>query len=81
VLNLLIAPLYAWVYKQTGEEDYINIGDKLWEAGVALSNTGWNTKIFNQNYRWSFKYVEWRNEGETILSVDDELLKVIKYIL
>ncbi len=72
VLNLLIAPLYAWVYKQTGEADYIEIGDKLWEAGVALTNVGWNTKIFNQNYRWSFKYVEWRKEGDAILSVDDE---------
>ncbi len=72
VLNLLIAPLYAWVYKQTGEADYIEIGDKLWEAGVALTNVGWNTKIFNQNYRWSFKYIEWRKEGDAILSVGDE---------
>ncbi|MCF6352144.1 MAG: T9SS type A sorting domain-containing protein [Cyclobacteriaceae bacterium] len=68
VLNLLICPLYAWVFKQTGEEDYINIGDKLWESGMALSNVGWNTKIFNQNYRWSFDYIKWRNEG-MVLSV------------
>ena len=62
-LSLLVAPLYAWVFKQTGELDYINIGDKLWEGGVALANVGWNTKIFNQNYRWSFDYIKWRNEG------------------
>ncbi len=62
-LNLLVAPLYAWVFKQTGEIDYINIGDKLWEAGVAVTNVGWNTKTYNQNYRWSFEYVKWRSEG------------------
>ncbi len=63
VLSLLIAPLYAWVFKQTGEVDYITIGDKLWEGGVALTNVGWNTKIYNQNYRWSFEYIKWRNAG------------------
>ncbi|MCF6226118.1 MAG: hypothetical protein L3J22_07460 [Xanthomonadales bacterium] len=62
-LSLLIAPLYAWVFKQTGEVDYINIGDKLWEGGVALGSVGWNTKIYNQSYRWSFDYVKWRSEG------------------
>lgn len=62
-LNLLVAPLYAWAFKQTGEMDYINIGDKLWEAGVATTNIGWNTKTFNQNYRWSFEYIKWRSEG------------------
>jgi len=62
-LNLLVAPLYAWAFKQTGEMDYINIGDKLWEAGVATTNIGWNTKTYNQNYRWSFNYVTWRSEG------------------
>ncbi len=67
-LSLLIAPLYAWVFKHTGEIDYINIGDKLWEGGVALANVGWNTKTYNQNYRWSFDYIKWRNEG-MVLSV------------
>ncbi len=71
-LNLLICPLYAWVFKQTGNLDYINIGDKLWEAGVATTNVGWNTKTYNQNYRWSFDYVKWRNEGMATLSINTE---------
>ncbi len=71
-LNLLIAPLYAWVFKHFGDITYIERGDLIWEGGVDLSNVGWNTKIYNQNYRWSFKYVEWRKEGDAILSVGDE---------
>ncbi|MCF6296276.1 MAG: T9SS type A sorting domain-containing protein, partial [Flavobacteriaceae bacterium] len=71
VLNLLICPLYAWVFKQTGDLDYINIGDKLWESGIALTNVGWNTKVFNQNYRWSFDYVKWRNEGMQALNINE----------
>ncbi len=71
VLNLLIAPLYAWVFKQTGEIDYINIGDKIWEGGIALTNLGWNTKQYNQNYRWSFDYIRWRNEGMEALSINE----------
>ena len=63
-LNLLIAPLYAWLYKYYGDSTYIKKGDLIWEGGVALANVGWNTKIFNQNYRWSFDYVKWRNEGD-----------------
>ncbi|MCF6351827.1 MAG: T9SS type A sorting domain-containing protein [Cyclobacteriaceae bacterium] len=70
-LSLLIAPLYAWVFKQTGEIDYINIGDQLWEGGVALADISWNTKIYNQNYRWSFDYVKWRNEGMQALNIDE----------
>ncbi len=67
-LNLLIAPLYAWVFKHFGDITYIERGDLIWEGGVDLSNVGWNTKIYNQNYRWSFDYIKWRNEG-MVLSV------------
>ncbi|MCF6351828.1 MAG: T9SS type A sorting domain-containing protein [Cyclobacteriaceae bacterium] len=70
-LSLLIAPLYAWVFKQTGEIDYINIGDQLWEGGVALADISWNTKIYNQNYRWSFDYVRWRIEGMEALNINE----------
>ncbi len=62
-LNLLIAPAYAWLFQHYGDMKYINIADRLFTSGVSLSNTRWNTKIFNQNYRWSFDYVKWRNEG------------------
>ena len=62
-LNLLIAPAYAWLFQHYSDMKYINIADRLFTSGVSLSNTGWNTKIFNQNYRWSFDYIKWRNEG------------------
>ncbi len=78
-LNLLICPLYAWVYKQTGDIDYINIGDKLWEAGIALADIAWNTKIYNQNYRWSFDYIKWRNEGMVLSTGIENISEVSTY--
>jgi len=42
---------------------YITIADQLFVSGVNLPNLTRNTKIFNQNYRWSFDYIKWRNEG------------------
>lgn len=63
-LNLMIAPLYAWLYKHYGDSMHIERGDLIWEGGIALTNVGWNTKTFNQNYRWSFSYIEWRGEGD-----------------
>ncbi len=43
-LNLLIAPLYGWLFKHTGDTTYITRGDLIWEGGVTLANTGWQTK-------------------------------------
>jgi hypothetical protein len=59
-LNLLIAPLYAWLWKQTGNPSYHDRGDQLFLGGVegAYLDGG---KQFNQNYWWSFDYVAWRN--------------------
>ena len=58
-LNLLIAPLYAFLYRQTGDLKYRDQGDALFAGGVDLA---WLTsaKQFNQNYWWSFDYVRWR---------------------
>jgi hypothetical protein len=58
-LNLLIAPAYAWLYKTTGDAKYRDQGDQVWSGGV---KGAWldGSKQFNQNYYWSFKYVEWR---------------------
>ena len=60
-LNLLIAPLYAWVYHQTGDDRYRDRADQIFAGGVeqAAVHIG---KQFNQNYRWSFSYLKWRNE-------------------
>ena len=59
-LNLLIAPAYAWLFKQTGTVTYRDKANALFAGGTkAYLGDG---KHFNQNYRWSFKYVEWRKD-------------------
>lgn len=58
-LNLLIAPMYAFLYAQTGSTTARDRGDQLFAGGVtgAFLDHG---KQFDQNYWWSFDYVEWR---------------------
>ncbi len=68
-LNLLIAPLYGWVFQRTGAQVYRDEGDQIFNSGVAGA---WldGGKQFSQNYRWSAKYVEWRSlAGQSPLSV------------
>ena len=63
-LNLLIAPMYAFLYAETGETKYRDQGDAIFSGGV---DRAWlnNAKQFNQNYWWSFDYVLWRSGGST----------------
>lgn len=56
-LNLLIAPAYEWLYQQTGQERFRTRGETIFTGGVENSFLG-SPKHFNQNYRWSFDYVE-----------------------
>jgi len=58
-LNLLIAPAFAWMYSQTGETKYRDRGDRIFAGGVrnAYLDGG---KQFDQNYFWSFDYLDWR---------------------
>jgi hypothetical protein len=58
-LNLLIAPAFAWVYKQTGDTTYRDRGDLVFAGGVLNAYLGAG-KQFDQNYAWSFDYVTWR---------------------
>ncbi|WP_254053948.1 hypothetical protein [Singulisphaera sp. GP187] len=62
-LNLLIAPVYAWLYRRTGEVQHRDRADAIFAGGVEQSWLG-GGKQFNQNYRWSFDYVLWRHEGD-----------------
>ncbi|GIW87710.1 MAG: hypothetical protein KatS3mg108_2034 [Isosphaeraceae bacterium] len=59
-LNMLIAPAFGWVYRQTRQTLYRDRGDQVFAGGV---RGAWldGAKQFNQNYRWSFAYVAWRN--------------------
>jgi hypothetical protein len=61
-LNLLVAPMYAFLYRQTGESAYRIAGDQLFEGGVALAGLD-GPKQFNQQYWWSFDFVTWRFRG------------------
>lgn len=58
-LNLLIAPAYAWLHRQTGNPVYQERGDQIFAGGVKSAYLGHGKQI-NQNYRWSFDYVRWR---------------------
>jgi len=60
-LNLLIAPMYAWAFKQTGDNWYAARFDEIFASGVDGAYLGGgNGKIFNQNYRWSIQGLDWR---------------------
>ena len=56
---MMFTPLYGFVFKHTGDVKYRDIGDLAFTSGTkrAYLDRG---KQFTQNYRWSFKYVEWR---------------------
>jgi hypothetical protein len=58
-LNLLIAPLYEWLYQKTGTARFRERGDQIFIGGV---ENAWlyNIKAFHQNYMWSFDYVQMR---------------------
>lgn len=58
-LNLLIAPAFAWLYRHTGDRVYLDRGDQVFAGGVKGAYLG-HGKQFNQNYRWSFDFVRWR---------------------
>ncbi len=68
-LNLLLAPMYGWVYQRTGAQIYRDEGDQMFNSGVAGAYLA-GGKQFSQNYRWGGKYVEWRNlAGQTPINV------------
>lgn len=58
-LNLLIVPIYGWVFQRTGTQLYRDRGDQIFNAGVAGAFLGAG-KQFSQNYRWSGRYLSWR---------------------
>lgn len=61
-LNLMIAPLYGWVFQQTGDVKYRDIGDRIFSSGVTRGYLD-GGKQFTQGYRWSFKYLDWRKSN------------------
>jgi hypothetical protein len=61
-LNMLIAPGYAWGWRQNGSATFLEVGDKLFNEGAATAYLG-GGKQFTQNYRSSFDFVHWRLGG------------------
>lgn len=61
-LNLLIAPVYAWLYAQTGEVGYRDKFDAIFFGGVNYAFLG-NAKQFNQNYWNMEEAITNRNSG------------------
>jgi hypothetical protein len=59
-LNNLIAPAFAWYWRQTGDNTYLTRGDDLFAH--SLDEPLWTGKQFSQNYSWSFDYVQWRSK-------------------
>jgi len=66
-LNMLIAHLCGWLYRQTGDGGYRDKGDEIFKRGVdgAAKRDPYLPygKQFTQNYRLSFDYVKYRNGG------------------
>ena len=58
-LNLLIAPLYAYVFDQTLQTWFRDKFDEIFNSGVAYGYFA-SGKQFNQNYRWSIDGLLWR---------------------
>jgi hypothetical protein len=67
-LNMIILPVWGWIYKQTGDDTYITQGDQIFEGGV---NFAWldQGKQFVENYRWSMDYLEWRISAATLYTI------------
>lgn len=58
-LNNLIAPVYGWLYAQTGDPKYRTEGDQIFSSGAASLLNLDSGKQFDQGYRWSFNYLGW----------------------
>ncbi|MBI4376283.1 MAG: VCBS repeat-containing protein [Elusimicrobia bacterium] len=59
--NLIIAPLYGFVYQQTGSIKYRTWGDEIFVAGVKAADLS-DARTFNENYWWSQEYISWRGQ-------------------
>lgn len=58
-LSLLIAPMYAWLYFQTGQEEFAARADRIFAGGVRGADLTIG-KHYSQSYRWGYDYSEWR---------------------
>jgi len=63
-INLLIVPVYGWLWHETDAGYFLDAGDTIFADGVVFGwPEVWGGKQFSQNYRWSFDYVAWRQRA------------------
>ena len=70
-LNNMMAVVYWWLYKQTGEPRFLERGDLLFNGTVgyeslvdrSASEATYLAKEFNELTRWTIDGLEWRAEG------------------
>jgi hypothetical protein len=58
-LNLLIAPVFSYAARLSGDQDLASFGDTVFSRGVDGAYLA-GGKQFSQNYRWSFNFYKWR---------------------
>ena len=74
-LNMLIAPMFGWVFNQTATAAYRTMGDAIWKGGVSVydqwgyhaygANLGTKSaknpagKQYNQQLFWGPEYIKW----------------------
>lgn len=60
-LNLLIVPIFGYLYSKNGDQKSLNRGNLIFNGGVTSGFLG-NSKQFNQSYKLSFDYLRWTNQ-------------------
>jgi len=58
-LNLLISPMFSWLWYQTGQVRFKDRHDAIWNGGVKRAWLA-GAKVFNQSMRWSIQGLKWR---------------------
>jgi hypothetical protein len=58
-LNNMIASGFGWLYKRTGNAQYLTNGDAIFAGGVTQAYLG-GSKQFNEEYTSSFRYLGYR---------------------
>jgi hypothetical protein len=77
-LALWHMPMWAWLYKMTGEQRYYDFAVKLAESGIEEAYVRWG-KHFNQGIVWAydgFDYLGLLSETEP-MAIDFEALRVL----
>ena len=55
----LVVPAFAWLWRETGEARYRDMGDAMW-AHMLDTPITYSGKIFAQNFKWTFDFLRWR---------------------